>query len=89
MVITPVAGTSGHPCTVVSNYFKLKQSHNYVLYQYHVDYAPECVNPRTRIGLLNEHKELLGPDKAFDGMLLVLPRKLERDVSEREFIIDM
>ena len=65
---------------MVTNYFKLDMAPNYVLYQYHVDFAPDVTNKGMRCSMVKEHKELLGEQRAFDGMVLFLPKKLPNDV---------
>lgn len=39
--ITSVVGTSGKPCKLVSNFFKVQSSTSWCLYEYRVDFTPE------------------------------------------------
>ncbi|WAR02486.1 PIWL1-like protein [Mya arenaria] len=80
--ITDKSGTSGQPIPLKTNYFGLEQAPDWHLYQYHVDYNPDIEFKKTRIGLLYHHEELLGKTKAFDGMTLYLPHKLQDNVTE-------
>lgn len=74
------SGTSGKTITVQTNYFKLECAPDWHLYQYHVDFNPPVVSRKLRVGLLADHKDLLGTTRAFDGMVLFLPRRLQQDV---------
>jgi hypothetical protein len=51
------------------------------IYQYHVSFDPVVDSKSMRVGLINEHKDLM-PVKLFDGTILFLPNKLPNDVSE-------
>lgn len=75
------AGGYGAPIALSSNCFELVMAPNYMLYQYSVDFSPEVVNKRMRIGLLMNHKDILGDVNAFDGIQLFLPRSLGKKVS--------
>lgn len=65
----------------MTNYFQLEQAPDWHLYQYRVDYSPDIDSKKLRIGLLHNHEQLLGKTKAFDGMTLFLPKKLQNPVS--------
>ncbi|XP_052219954.1 piwi-like protein 1 [Dreissena polymorpha] len=80
--VTDKSGTSGQPIPLKANYFRLEQAPDWHLYQYHVDFKPDVDSKRLRIGLLYSHEELLGPTKAFDGMTLYLPHRLQNTVTE-------
>lgn len=75
-------GTSGRPLPVSTNYFHLEQGPDWHLYQYHVDYSPEIDSKKMRIAMLHDHDELLGRTRAFDGMTLYMPRKLQNQVCD-------
>ena len=64
-----------------SNFFRLEMSPDYFLHQYDVTFAPEIHSKKLRTGLLNEHKDLIGPVRAFDGQILFLPKRLPEKVS--------
>ena len=74
------AGVSGAQIQVITNYFNLEQAPDWHLYQYHVDFNPPVESKRMRIALLCSHEELIGKTKAFDGMVLFLPKKLQEQV---------
>ena len=60
-----------------SNFFRLETASQWMLYQYHVDYSPPIESRKLKIALLVSHAELLGKVRAFDGMILYLPRRLQ------------
>ena len=65
----------------------MSQSQNFSLYQYHVDFQPSIDSIGLRKMLLKDHKELIGPVKAFDGMVLFCSRKFEKTVGLKLYII--
>ena len=75
-----VAGTSGRRQPLVSNLFLLERNQVFSFVQYHVDFNPEVPNPRIRSSMIHGFEDLLGPVRMFDGTILFLPFKLERDV---------
>ncbi|XP_010132094.1 PREDICTED: piwi-like protein 1 [Buceros rhinoceros silvestris] len=75
-------GSSGSVVKLTANYFRLTSRPQWVLYQYHVDYSPEMEARRLRIALLFHHEDLLGKIRAFDGSILLLPKRLENKVTE-------
>ena len=70
-------GTTGQPIKVIGNYVVLKKLPDAVIFQYHVDFNPPIDSKGLRKALLREHKELLGEVRAFDGMVLFLPKKIK------------
>ena len=75
-----ISGTTGHGVQLVSNHFRLLTVPDFMLYQYDVTFSPDVVSRRLRFHLVNDHRELLGETRAFDGMQLFLLRKLEQKV---------
>ena len=73
----------GRPVNLLSNFFEMKQLSNFSLYQYHVDFTPMIDNIKLRKRLLKNHSEMIGPVKAFDGMVLFSSLKLEKNVGIR------
>ncbi|XP_061163361.1 piwi-like protein 1 isoform X1 [Saccostrea echinata] len=80
--LTDKRGTSGIQLPVVTNYFKLEMAPDWHLYQYHVDFNPPVDSRKMRMALLMTHENLLGKTKAFDGMILYLPHRLQEQVTE-------
>jgi len=75
-------GTSGQGIKILSNYFQVINKPDWVLYQYHVDYAPVIDSRSLRIGLLKNHDHLFPLNKAFDGSTLYTLTKLPNEVTE-------
>lgn len=75
-------GSSGSQIRVVSNFVALKNRPNCALYQYNVSYSPIIESKRLRLKLLYEQELLIGKTRAFDGMILYLPKRLPDDVVE-------
>jgi aubergine-like protein len=50
------------------------------VYQYHVDFRPMVDSKNIRFKLLNEHRDVIGNVKAFDGNILYLPIRLPNQV---------
>ena len=42
--------------------------------------SPPIESKNMRYGMVNEHKDLIGPTRAFDGTILFLPIKITEDV---------
>ncbi|XP_026764636.1 piwi-like protein Siwi [Galleria mellonella] len=74
-------GTSGTPLDLIANYFTVKTTPQWSLYQYHVDISPEEDNTTVRKGLLRVHQKTLG-GYLFDGTVLYTVRKLHPDPME-------
>lgn len=75
-------GNSGVAINVMSNFVALKNRPNCALYQYNVSYSPPVENKRLRLKLVYEQETLIGKTRAFDGMILYLPKRLPDDVTE-------
>ncbi|NXI49548.1 PIWL1 protein, partial [Chloroceryle aenea] len=75
-------GSSGSTIKLTANYFRLTSRPQWALYQYHVDYNPEMEARRLRSALLFQHESLIGKTHAFDGSILLLPKRLENKVNE-------
>ncbi|NXI47583.1 PIWL1 protein, partial [Galbula dea] len=74
-------GSSGSVIKLTANYFCLTSRPQWSLYQYHVDYSPVMEARRLRTALLYQHEKLIGKTRAFDGSILLLPKKLEKKVT--------
>ena len=53
-----------------------------MVYQYNVSYSPEIDNKKVRVAMINGQSELLGSPRAFDGMVLFMPRRLPETVTK-------
>ena len=76
------AGATGAPIQLVANYFVLHTRPDAAVYQYHVDFNPPVDSKALRKKLLRDHEELVGKVRAFDGMVLFLPRRLPNPETE-------
>jgi len=75
-------GTVGTPIDILCNYFEVLSQPDWVLYQYHVDFAPVVESKRMRIALFKNHDALFPLNKAFDGSTLYSLTKLHDEVTE-------
>lgn len=75
-----LAGVTGNPIPLVSNYFKLVSAPGWQLYQYHVDFNPAMDSRKLRKGLLGSHGDQLFSSYLFDGMQLFASTKLPDEV---------
>ena len=64
-----------------SNYIRVKCKNDH-MYQYAVSFNPEIDSKNMRYKLIAGLREVIGPVKAFDGMILYLPIKLPLQVSK-------
>ena len=80
--IVDKSGTTGAQINVVSNYVVLRSRPNTSLYQYAVKYDPHLEFKKLRIALLYSQEKVIGTVKAFDGMVLFLPIRLQDEVTE-------
>jgi hypothetical protein len=78
-------GTSGSKVKILCNYFEVLSKPNWVLHQYHVDFAPVVESRRMRIALMHNHDALFPTNKAFDGSTIYSLTKLEQEVSTNLF----
>ncbi|XP_065176641.1 piwi-like protein 1 [Sycon ciliatum] len=72
---TPQRGTTGEEIPLCANYIAVKSTTQGV-FQYCVKFDPEVDNRNMRYGMMNEHKDVIGDTKAFDGSTLFLPHEL-------------
>ena len=56
----------------VSSFFK-------GIFEYKVEYTPEVESNGTKFALVNQHREVLGGSKMFDGKQLFIPKKLPEE----------
>eukprot|EP00731_Ephydatia_muelleri_P025692 Em0017g775a len=68
-------GSSGQPIPVSANYLPLKGNIDGV-YKYAIGFNPPVEDIRSRSQLLNEHKELIGLTRVFDGTTLYVPKRI-------------
>ncbi|XP_046554739.1 LOW QUALITY PROTEIN: piwi-like protein Ago3 [Haliotis rubra] len=69
------SGSEGKVMPFSANHIRVKCKNSGV-FQYDVKFDPVIDSKGMRIGMLNEHKAVIGQTKAFDGRLLFLPIRL-------------
>ncbi|CAH1405859.1 unnamed protein product [Nezara viridula] len=69
-------GSQGTSVNLITNHFRLTQTTNWSLYQYHVDFEPEEERTRVRKALMANQKETLGEAYLFDGTMLFVIQRL-------------
>ncbi|XP_069748587.1 piwi-like protein 4 [Narcine bancroftii] len=81
------SGSTGNPVRIVTNLFAFRSPRKWFLYQYHLTFLPEIESKRLRMALLFSHSDLLGKIRAFDGTILFLPDKLQKQITEVESVM--
>ena len=74
-------GTAGKEIKVTANYVRLEVAGNKGMYEYEVRFDPVVDSRDERFKLVNQLKEVFGPTKTFDGVVLYLPHQLEENVT--------
>lgn len=68
-------GSAGTPNPMCVNFIGFK-SKKEAAFQYSVSFNPPIESKNMRFGMLNEHRDIIGKTKAFDGSTLFLPNRL-------------
>uniref|UniRef100_A0A8C9WEI5 Piwi-like protein 2 n=1 Tax=Scleropages formosus TaxID=113540 RepID=A0A8C9WEI5_SCLFO len=71
-------GTKGSPLLVASNYIPIRCT-NDAVYQYSVTFTPNVDSMSIRFGMMKEHRATTGEVVAFDGSILYLPIRLDKE----------
>lgn len=72
----------GIPVNIVSNYIRLTTDPDKGVFEYEVRYNPNIHSSSLRHQLINQHKDIIGNTKTFDGTVLYLPIALKDRVTE-------
>ena len=73
-------GTYGGRIKLRANFFKVLKKNSFKgFFQYMVAYDPPIESKNLKFMLLKDHAETLGTVRAFDGMILFLPKRLEKE----------
>jgi len=75
-----MSGTSGKPIALSTNFIRLNVIDGCGIFEYEVSYIPTIDVLRHRFLCLNQHREVIGAAKMFDGKKLILPIRLKKDV---------
>lgn len=73
---------TGVPVNIVTNYIRLTTDPNKGVFEYEVRFEPSIHASSLRHHLLNQHKDIIGNTKTFDGTILYLPIRLPDVVTE-------
>ena len=74
-------GSSGSPIPLTGNYVVLRTLPKTSIFQYHVDFDPPVEEKMLRKKLIRDHEGVVGKVRAFDGMVLYLPKRLDEQTS--------
>ena len=77
--VTDTKGSSGAVIPLSANYVVLKSLPKSAIYQYHVEFEPPVESKPLRKKLIRDHEGTLGRVRAFDGMMLYLPKLLGKE----------
>jgi len=75
------AGNDGKAITLQTNVFPVQMSHQYCLFQYHVDFNPAVLSTAMRKSMMAEKRDMFGSFYMFNGTQLFLQLKLDSEVS--------
>ena len=64
----------------MANYLKVDVDPQMGIYDYEVRFEPTVDSKDIRFNLVNQHREVFGPAKTFDGVTLYLPSQLPQNV---------
>jgi len=72
-------GTGGRDVNVGTNYVRLELDDGNGIFEYQVEYTPEVETSGAKFALINQHRDVLGGSKMFDGKQLFIPKRLPED----------
>lgn len=75
-------GKSGKKIGALTNYIRIQIDPEKGVFEYEVRFAPAIHAAPVRYKLLNQHRELIGNTKTFDGVTLFLPKKLPEKITK-------
>ncbi|XP_052739671.1 piwi-like protein Siwi [Bicyclus anynana] len=81
VTVTSKKGATGQPLNLMANYFTVKTTPQWSLYQYHVDITPEEDRTGIKKALMRIHKNTFG-GYLYDGTVLYTVKKLHPDPLE-------
>ena len=79
-------GEAGTTIKLSANYIRLELAPERGMWEYEVRFAPPIDSKDERHKLLNQHRELFGAGKVFDGSCLSLPERLQQDRTDLEAV---
>lgn len=75
-------GKNGRAITILTNYIRMKIDPDRGVFEYEVRFNPQVHWNNLRYNLLNQHREIIGRTKTFDGTILFLPIKLDQPITK-------
>lgn len=75
-------GKNGAPMSILTNYIRMKVDPERGVFEYEVRFNPQIHSSQLRYQLLNQHREIIGPTRTFDGAILFLPFKLPDPITK-------
>lgn len=79
-------GEKGTTIQAAVNYIRLKTDPDKGVFEYEVRMKPSVASKNIRYKLLNQHKNVIGEARTFDGVTLYLPIKLKDRVTSLESV---
>ena len=79
-------GEAGTAVKLGANYIRLELAHERGMWEYEVRFSPPIDSKDERHKLLQQHREMFGATKTFDGICLFLPEKLQQDRTDLEAV---
>ncbi|XP_061163000.1 piwi-like protein 1 [Saccostrea echinata] len=80
--IQRLVGHTGQPIQLMTNYFSLSESKNWIYYQYHIDFSPPLDSTRMKKKVFYQLPQFRKKTTIFDGGILYLPYRMPDKVTE-------
>ena len=79
-------GEAGTAVKLSANYIRLELANERHMWEYEVKFSPPIDSKDERHKLMQQHREMFGPAKTFDGIMLCVPERLPQDKTELESV---
>lgn len=73
-------GKDGEPVEICTNFIRLESKPDTGIYEYEVRFEPQVESLRFRYEYLNQHRDVIGEVRTFDGVVLYLPKLLKDSI---------
>ncbi len=77
-------GSGGREATLSANYVELSVEEGKGVFEYAASFSPDVQRAGIKFNLINQHRELFGDSRMFDGNRLLIPNRLGGDDAETE-----
>jgi hypothetical protein len=81
-------GTGGKEVSLATNFIHLGLEEGKGVFVYNVVYTPPVDNVSKKFGLINQHRDLVGGSRMFDGQRLMLPIRMPENQTVLTSILD-